>query len=125
MIHMAHVRFAGHAVQACQAAGVRRVIALSSTRRFTKFPEQTARWVMEGEAALTDSPLDYTILRSAMIFGADRDHNLEKLVRWLRRWPCLPLLAGGQNLVQPIYTWDLVDAIVCALQNPQLRPGGR
>jgi uncharacterized protein YbjT (DUF2867 family) len=119
MIHMAHVGFAQHVVQGCAAAGVRRVIALSSTRRFTQFPEESARRVIAGEAALESSPLDYSILRSAMIFGGDRDNNLEKLARWLRRWRWLPLLAGGRNLVQPIYTWDLVNAIVCALQHPQ------
>lgn len=119
VVHMAHVGFARHITQACQAADVGRVISLSSTRRFTQFPEATARRVIEGEAALEASPLNYTILRSAMIFGGDRDNNLEKLVRWLRRRPFLPLLAGGRNLVQPIYTWDLVEAIVRALDRPE------
>jgi uncharacterized protein YbjT (DUF2867 family) len=118
-INMAHVGFGRQVVQACEAAGVRRVIALSSTRRFTRFPEATARRVSQGEAAFESSALDYTILRPAMIFGGERDNNLEKLVRWLRRRRWLPLLAGGRNLVQPIFTWDLVDAIVRALERPE------
>ena len=118
-INMAHMGFAEHVIRACELAGVRRVISLSSTRRFTQFPETTARRVIEGETALQASALDYTILRSAMIYGGDRDNNLEKLVRWLKRRRWMPLLAGGRNLVQPIFTWDLVDAIVRALDRPE------
>lgn len=119
VINMAHVGFAGHVVRGCERAGVRRVLTMSSTRRFTRFPEHTARLVIEGEGALEASALDYTILRPSMIFGGDRDNNLEKLVRWLRRWPVLPLLGGGRNLVQPIFTWDVVDAIARALERPE------
>jgi uncharacterized protein YbjT (DUF2867 family) len=119
LFHLAHVGFGASVADACAAAGVRRVIALSSTRRLTKFPEESAWRVRRGEAALESSDLDYTILRSSMIFGGDRDNNMERLVRWLRRHRWAPLLAGGRNLVQPIFVWDLVDALVRALQRPQ------
>ena len=119
LVNMAHVGFAQYVVEACASAGVRRAISFSSTRRFTRFPEETARLVIAGEAALDASDLDYTILRPAMIFGGERDNNLEKLVRWLRRRRWMPLLAGGRNLVQPIYTWDLVDALARALERPE------
>jgi uncharacterized protein YbjT (DUF2867 family) len=123
VINMAHVGFAEHVVKACQLAGVRRVISLSSTRRFTQFPERTARMVIAGEAAFAASGLDWTVLRPSMIFGGDRDNNLEKLVRWLRKCPVLPLPGGGRNLVQPVFTWDVVDAIVRALERPETTVG--
>jgi uncharacterized protein YbjT (DUF2867 family) len=119
LIHMAHVGFAAHIVRACEAAGVKRVIALSSTRRFTRFPEVSARRVIDGEAALDASKLDYTILRSSMIYGGERDNNIEKLVTWLRRRRWIPLVAGGRNRVQPIYVDDLVEAIARALARPE------
>ncbi|MCL5271253.1 MAG: NAD(P)H-binding protein [bacterium] len=117
-IHMAHVGYGAQIAAACAAAGVRRVIALSSTRRFTRFPEPTARLVIEGEAALAASDLDYTILRATMIFGGPRDNNLEKIVRWLQRCRWMPLVAGGRNLVQPIFVLDLVEAVVRTLGRP-------
>ncbi|MEN6625493.1 MAG: NAD(P)H-binding protein [Candidatus Sumerlaeia bacterium] len=119
MYHLAHVGFAPHVIEACGAAGVKRVISMSSTRRFTKFPERTARLVMTGEAAFEASDLDYTVIRSSMIFGGDRDNNLEKIVRMLRRWRVMPLVGGGHNLVQPIYVGDLVDALIAALAHPE------
>ncbi|MCE5228249.1 NAD(P)H-binding protein [bacterium] len=119
MFNLAHVGYAPFVIQACGAAGVKRMISMSSTRRFTKFPERTARLVMAGEAAIEQSDLDYTVIRSAMIFGGDRDNNLEKIVRWLRRIRVMPLIGGGQNLVQPIFVWDLVEALVTALAKPE------
>lgn len=117
--NLAHVGYAPHVIEACKAAGVTRVISMSSTRRFTKFPERTARLVIAGEAAFEASDLDYTVIRSSMIFGGDRDNNLEKMVRWLRRWRVMPLVGRGQNLVQPIYVGDLVDALAAALTHPE------
>lgn len=115
VIHMAHIGFAGTVAAACQTAGVRRVIALSSTRRFTRYPDPTAERVIRGEAAFEQSGLDYTILRPTMIFGGDRDNNLERVAAWLRRWRFLPCVAGGRQLVQPIFVGDLVEAVVRAL----------
>lgn len=116
--NLAHVGFAAPLIEACRTAGVQRVISMSSTRRFTQFPEATAARVIAGEAALAASGLDWTVIRSAMIYGGDRDNNLEKLVRWLRRAPVMPLLCGGRNRVQPIFVWDLVDALERALNAP-------
>jgi len=94
------------------------LICMSSTRRFTKFPEETARRVIEGESTIEASALNYTILRPAMIYGYARDNNLEKLANWLRKRRFMPLIRGGKNLVQPIFVDDLVDALVRALNRP-------
>ncbi|HOR27682.1 MAG TPA: NAD(P)H-binding protein [Candidatus Sumerlaeota bacterium] len=118
LIHAAHVGFAPRVVEACRAAGVERVIALSSTRRFTRFPEETARRVIAGEEALEHSGLAWTVLRPTMIYGGDRDNNLERLVRWLRRRRWLPRVGDGRNLVQPIFVADLVEAVMRALARP-------
>lgn len=119
LVHMAHIGFAPHVIDACERAGVRRVLAMSSTRRFTRFPEATARLVIDGEAAFEASALDYTILRATMIFGGRRDNNLEKVVAWLRRRRMVPIVGGGRNLVQPIFVEDLVDALLRALARPE------
>lgn len=121
--NIAHIGFAEPLIAACRLAGVERLISMSSTRRFTAFPEASAARVIEGEAALAASDLQWTVIRSAMIYGGDRDNNMEKLVRWLRRVPVMPLLRGGRNRVQPIFVWDLVDALERALDAPEAAPG--
>lgn len=118
VIHVAHISFACAIVAACEQAEVRRLIAVSSTRRFTRFPDETARRVVEGESAIAASPLDFAILRPSMIYGGARDNNLEKIAAWLRRRRVFPLVRGGSNLVQPIFVDDLVEALACALARP-------
>jgi uncharacterized protein YbjT (DUF2867 family) len=119
IIAMTHIRFAARIVAAARDASVRRVLFMSSARRFTKYPEQTARWVIEGEQAVMESGLDWTILRPTMIYGGDEDNNLTHLIRSLRRWPVHALPDGGRMLWQPVFTWDVVAAILAALENPQ------
>jgi nucleoside-diphosphate-sugar epimerase len=119
LIGCAHVRYAEACVQACQRVGVRRYLQMSSTRRFTRYPCVSSREVIEGEAAITNSDLDFTILRATMIFGGRRDANLTKLVAWFRRRRWMPFFGDDQNLVQPVFVEDLLDAFMAALERPQ------
>lgn len=120
VISLAHIRFAPTVIEMCRAASVSRVIFISSTRRYTRFPDEPADWVREAEGIIRASDLDYTILRPTMIFGGANDGNLESVVRLIRRTPIIPLPGGGRNLVQPTYTHDLIKAIMSALASDDL-----
>jgi uncharacterized protein YbjT (DUF2867 family) len=115
VIAMTHIGMAPRVVAAAREAGVRRAIFISSTRRFTKFPEETARRVIEGEQAVRDSGLDWTIIRPSMIYGSGHDNNFCHLQSALRHWPVHPLIGGGRMLWQPVFTWDVVQAVLAAL----------
>ncbi len=117
-LHWAHIRYAESVAEACRRAGVRRFICMSSTRRFTRFACESSRQVIEGEAAVERSGLDWTILRCSMIYGGERDNNLERLVRYFQRTPFFPLAHGGRQLVQPVFVWDVVAAALAALSRP-------
>jgi uncharacterized protein YbjT (DUF2867 family) len=119
VIALTHIKFAPQIVAAMHAASVHHAIFMSSTRRFTRFPEETARQVIVGEEAVRTSGLDYTIIRPSMIYGGRQDNNLEHLVASLRRWPVHPLVAGGKMKWQPVFTWDVVQALVEALDRPE------
>ena len=118
VVAMTHIRMAPQVIAGCRAAGVRRALFMSSTRRFTRFPEETARQVIAGEDAVRASGLDWTIIRPSMIYGSDADNNLVHLQRALERWPLHPLPAGGRMLWQPVFTWHVVAALVAALDRP-------
>lgn len=119
VLSLTHIRFAPLVIEAMKKAGARRAIFMSSTRRFTKFPEQTARWVIAGEDAVRNSGLDWTIIRPTMIYGSHHDNNLVHLVGALQRFPVHPLIGGGRMLWQPVFTWDVVQALVAALDRPE------
>jgi len=115
---IAHIRFAPSLIAVCKEMGTRRVIFFSSTRLYTKFDSLSARQVREGERAIEASALDYTILRPSMIYGSRRDNNISRLIRYLRRHRVFPLIAGGKNLVQPVFVLDVVEALRQAIKQP-------
>ncbi len=119
VIAVTHIKLAPAVISAMNAGGVRRGIFMSSTRRFTRFVEETAMQVMAGEQAVETSGLDWTIIRPTMIYGGPNDRNLEPLLATLRKWPVFPLPAGGKMLWQPVFTWDVVAAMIAALERPQ------
>ena len=119
VLHLAHIGFAQGIVSACRDTEVQRLICLSSTRRFTRFPDSGSRRVVAGEKIVEGSGLDFTILRPTMIYGPPRDNNVERIVDWLGRRRWMPLIRGGKNLVQPIFVDDVADAIVQCVAHPR------
>jgi nucleoside-diphosphate-sugar epimerase len=58
-----------------------------------------------------------------MIYGTPHDRNLARLLRWIERWPVVPLPGGGATLQQPVHVEDLCNAILAGLDRPGV--GGR
>lgn len=110
------------------ASGARRVVALSSTSRFTK--------VGSGDAAenaiaakLSDSEarvqswaenfgIEWIVLRPTLIYGLGRDKNISEIARFIRRFCFFPVLGRANGLRQPIHAEDVAAACVSALQAP-------
>ncbi len=116
LIHVAHIRFGQTCARACRGIGVSRLVAVSSTRLYTRWPCETSRAVARGESAIATSGLEYTILRASMIYGGTRDNNFTRLVRWIQRHRWVPLVSAGRCLIQPVYVDDLADLIVSVLK---------
>jgi uncharacterized protein YbjT (DUF2867 family) len=118
LVNIASLGF-GHApkiVEATVEARVERAVFISTTAVFTTLnaPSKTVR--LAAEETIRASGLSYTILRPTMIYGSSRDRNMCRLIRYLRRWPAIPVFGRGEHLQQPVYVEDLAAAIVGALQ---------
>jgi len=50
-----------------------------------------------------------------MIYGSSRDRNMCRLVRYLRRFPFMPILGDGKKKQQPVYVGDVARAVVDCL----------
>ena len=105
-------------LEACQAAGVWRAVFVSTTAIFTQLNASSKTIRQAAEAAITASPLNTTILRPTMIYGTPGDRNMIRLVRWLSRWPVLPVFGSGRSLQQPVHVADVAWAVVQALETP-------
>ena len=96
-------------VAATQQAGIRRAIFVSSTAVTTSLAAPSKRVRLAAEQRIGESGLDWTILRPTMIYGAQGDRNLSRLLALLSRARMLPV-PGGRHLQQPVHVADVAGA---------------
>jgi len=98
-----------------------RVVFLSSTRRFSRFPSAAAETLRATEDCWLNSGRTGALLHVAMIYGPPGDRNISRLIALIEAWPrwlpmAIPLPSGGRALVQPVFREDVVDAVCVALE---------
>ncbi len=111
-----------------EASGARRVVALSSTSRFTKVGSGdtaeniVATKLIDSEARVQawaeSRGIEWVVLRPTLIYGLSRDKNISEIGRFIRRFGFFPVLGKAQGLRQPIHAEDVASACVAALQAP-------
>lgn len=126
--HLATAELAG----AARAAGVRRLVFMSSTRAQagaasaeplteTATPRPTdayGRSKLAAEAAVRASSVNYTTLRPALVYGPDPKGNFASLIR-LTAWP-VPLPFGALSNRRSLLALDnLIAAVRFALEDPR------
>ncbi|MEX8516454.1 complex I NDUFA9 subunit family protein [Leptothrix ochracea] len=120
-----HVELPRKLVQACQSAGVRRLIHVSALgvdeASAELAPSMYLRSKARGEqvlrAAARSGQIELSILRPSVIFGAeDRFVNLFASLQKLA--PILPL-AGAQARFQPVWVGDVAAALARCLSDPR------
>jgi uncharacterized protein YbjT (DUF2867 family) len=120
LVNIASLGF-GHApaiVEAATRSGTNRAIFVSTTAIFTKLNAGSKSVRVSAEATITDSSLDYTIIRPTMIYGAPDDRNLARLLQVLKRTTVMPV-PGSKRLQQPVHVEDVAASLVAALDNPE------
>jgi uncharacterized protein YbjT (DUF2867 family) len=110
----AHARHAARIIAAAPPEA--RLVLLGSTRRFTRWPDAHGNGVIAGETALLASGRNGVMLHPTMIYGAQGENNVRRLVSLLRRLPVIPLPGGGRALVQPINQADVTRALLASLE---------
>lgn len=108
-----------------EVSGVRRVVVLSSTSRFTKgdssdFEEQAvAQRLIDAEncvqAWAEDKSVEWVILRPTLIYGFGRDKNISEIARIISKFGFFPLFGDAMGFRQPVHAEDLASACVTAL----------
>lgn len=113
-LDMTHPKHYHISLETIVSAGVKRAYFVTTTGIFSKY-NQFAEIYKVNEARIRASGIVYTILRPSMIYGSPQDKNMNRLIRFLSRYPIFPVFGNGQSFMQPIYVDDLADGIVAAV----------
>jgi nucleoside-diphosphate-sugar epimerase len=118
---------------AMAAAGVRQVVAFSSTSLHVKAQSGSEKEralvarLQEAEAKAfawaAEHGVTLTILRPTLIYGIGLDNNVNAVARVLRRLRFFPVALAANGLRQPVHVDDLTQAVFACLANPDAVAG--
>ncbi len=128
IIHLAPLHMLPELVDTLAGLELKRVIAFSSTSRYTKLDSHNLkeqRLVDELvnaeekiEKMCSSRGIHWTIFRPTLIYGCGMDKNITFIANVIRKYGVFPLVGEGSGLRQPVHADDLADACMSALNNP-------
>lgn len=111
--------------QVLKNSGAKRVVAFSSTSRFTKDHSSDeservlAQRLIKAEDQLStwaeEELIEWVILRPTLIYGLGKDKNISEIIRLIRRFCFFPLIGKANGLRQPVHVKDVAFAGLSAL----------
>lgn len=107
-------------IEACHAAGCRRVIVLSTQHVHLRRCGTYGRTKRIADALFAGSGLAVTILRPSLVYGRGSRGVFVKLAGLVRRLPVIPVIGPGEWHLRPVYLDDLVALIVETLARPDV-----
>lgn len=112
-----HAEFPRRLVQACREIGVNRLLHVSALNADVAGPSAYLRSKGEGETAVRQSGLNWTIFRPSVVFGRG-DSFLSLFARLARLMPVMLLASPGARF-QAVWVEDLAAAIARSVSEPQ------
>jgi NADH dehydrogenase len=109
-----HVEATRSVIQAAQHAGVRKILLMSFLRARPNCGSgyHESKWA--AEEIVRQSGLDYTIIRSGMVYGRG-DHMLDHLSHALYTFPFFAMVGFKEKSIRPLAIEDLVEVMLAAL----------
>jgi predicted dehydrogenase/uncharacterized protein YbjT (DUF2867 family) len=103
---------------AAVAAGVRRLVAVSSIAVHREKLSTYASTKREMEHVFLDSGLPSVVLRPALVYGPGEGGLFGRMVQTIRGLPVVPVIGSGRQRMRPVHVDDVVDAIITSLDAP-------
>lgn len=112
-----HIDLAHNVVNACQKAGVKRLLHMSALHADTNAPSQYLQTKGEAELIVKAAmeKLAVTIFKPSVIFGQE-DSFLNRFAELVKVFPVIPL-AKAHARFQPVYVSDVAKIFVNSLDN--------
>lgn len=119
-----HINQTGKLVETCRQNKIEKTVMVTALGSSSSAESNYHSTKWQAEELLRASGLNYVILRPSLIFGrqvGNRDSKLvARLIQAIEQKPCVPLINGGVNLIQPIFIGDLVEALITVINRDDL-----
>jgi uncharacterized protein YbjT (DUF2867 family) len=109
-----HVAASEAIAAAVKAAGVKKLVQVSSIGADPRAKAKYARTKGEAEAAVRALVPGAVILRPSIVFGPE-DNFFNRFADMAKFSPFLPLIGGGKTKFQPVHVQDVADAVARSL----------
>lgn len=129
VIHLAPLPLLPMHIHAFQSVGVKRIVAVGTTSRFTKagsssmLDRRTVAAYSRAENELVERcdqyRLAWTLLRPTMLYDGRSDKNVCTIARIVRKCGFFPVVGTARGLRQPLHAQDLAAACLAVLDQPQ------
>ena len=109
-----HTEGARTIAEATRAAGVTRFVQMSAIGADPGSPAEYGRTKAEAERIVLATIPEAIIVRPSIVFGPE-DSFFNRFAGMARLMPALPLIGGGNGLLQPVFVGDVAEAIARAV----------
>lgn len=121
IVHIVNIRYTLKILKAAVKNNVKRVICVHTTGIYSKFRIASEEYIeieKEIKEILSESNINFTILRPTMIYGDICDRNMSKFIKMVDHIRLFPVINKGENLIQPVNARDLGKAYYDILMMP-------
>lgn len=130
LIHLAPLTLLGRVLKDAPSS-LRRIVAIGTTSVYTKreSPSDRDRELVRQQRAAEEAleafcrqrSIVYTLFRPTLVYDGQRDKNVARIARIVRRVGFFPVAAPGRGLRQPLHADDLAAMCIAALAAPVSR----
>jgi NADH dehydrogenase len=93
-------------------AGVEHFIYVSSASIVYPNPTPYSLSKKGAEELVVKSGLNYTIIRPTLVYGRSGGMEFDKYLDYLKKFPIIPFIGGGEALKRPVYVDDIIDGLL-------------
>jgi nucleoside-diphosphate-sugar epimerase len=117
LIYVASLGF-GHVhniIMSCEKLNIQKAVFTSTTAILTQLNAPSKKVRKEAEQAIESSKIpNWIIIRPTMIYGLKGDRNMERLLKYVEKFPILFVPGSSKSLQQPNHVDDVANALVDA-----------
>jgi len=128
VMHIYNIHHSPVVVKSAIKNKVKRAILVHTTGIYSEFKHASEGYknIEDEITGLTSDPkcpTSVTILRPSMIYGDLCDSNMSKFIKMVDKLRVMPVINGGNSLIQPVNARDLGKAFYTVLMSPKETSG--